>query len=124
MVLMYKSRRLVDHEGDARSIDPFTGRVRSILVTNKLVPRRDKNTTQAVHCVNTCPTEGLHACVVVQGCVNAVCANGVDFQLLKVGQVAGASATIGQRVNEAGWFSECIAGTSDDSAFRNVIMIS
>ena len=63
MVFVYSFNRFVDQEGDARSIDPFSGSETSNLDNQRLSSSRAQGDS---HDIDTSVLEHLHTLVVIQ----------------------------------------------------------
>ena len=69
-----------------------------------------------VHSIDACAAESAHACVVITAGVYAIDVHSVDTELLKEGQITGASCTVRKRVGKGRWFNKASCGA--DLAFE------
>ena len=98
MVFIYWSSKFVVHAGLRRSIEPLRGSARSILREDEY--RVDGWEERDVHGINASLAEQGHALVVIISGVDAVHADGIDFELLEEGDVTLAGIGILEGVGE------------------------
>lgn len=60
----------------------------------------------------------MHTSIVVEGRIDAVGSNGVDFQLLEVRHIALTTGAVCQWINETGWFPKGVGAAGDDSTYN------
>ena len=93
---------------------------KDVLKVNRVVGRSWGSTVQGVqwcvdieHQVNSCICQSGHTVIVVGSVVNGVDTNGVDTELLELCNITGASALVGNRIDDLGRTSWLIIDSTD-----------
>jgi hypothetical protein len=73
-----------------------------------------------LHDIDTGSTQGVHARIVVAGCIDTINADGVDAELLEEWYIPSTSSAVSQRINIGGRFAKGIVRVSHDCSWMGM----